>query len=110
AALQLQVRPGLQRPEQDNGVDLYLRDDATDVELEHWNTLFTQEPVRLTGEQKRKWLEEFDAGVLGSDGYIPFRDSIDRAFHSGVRWVVQPGGSSRDSQVIAACDDYGIAM
>jgi phosphoribosylaminoimidazolecarboxamide formyltransferase / IMP cyclohydrolase len=48
--------------------------------------------------------------TLGSDGYFPFRDSIDRAAQSGVRYVVQPGGSVRDSEVIAACDEYGMTM
>ncbi len=110
ATLQLRFRPGLRRPEQDNGVDLYLRDDATAAEMGNWKMLLEEEPLRLTGEEKLQWLTEFNAGVLGSDGYIPFRDSIDRAFHSGVRWVVQPGGSYRDTQVIAACDEYGITM
>lgn len=110
ATLQLRFRSGLHRPEQDNGVDLYLRDDATAAELEEWKTLFEESPVRLTAQEKRHWFEEFNDAVLGSDGYIPFRDSIDRAFHSGVRWVVQPGGSYRDAHVIAACDEYGMAM
>ena len=47
---------------------------------------------------------------LGSDGYIPFRDSIDRAVQSGVRWVIQPGGSNRGAEVVAACDEYDVAM
>ena len=91
-------------------MDLYLRDDATAVELEKWETLFEEAPVRLTAQERRQWLQEFKDAVLGSDGYIPFRDSIDRAFPSGVRWVVQPGGSYRDDQVIAACNEYGMAM
>ncbi len=72
--------------------------------------LFEKTPERLTKEQKQHWLEAFSLAVLGSDGYIPFRDSIDRAVRSGVRWVVQPGGSNRDAEIIAACDEYGIAM
>jgi phosphoribosylaminoimidazolecarboxamide formyltransferase/IMP cyclohydrolase len=48
--------------------------------------------------------------VLGSDAFFPFRDSIDRASKSGVKYVVQPGGSNRDEDVIAACDEYGMTM
>src|SRR5262245_38710224 len=110
AVIELPFRAGLHRPELDNGVDLYLRDDATRTEKERWATLFENLPARLTHEQKRQWLAGFGSAVLGSDGYIPFRDSIDRAAQSGVRWVVQPGGSHRDEEVIIACDEYGMAM
>ncbi len=110
AAIGLPFRSGLRRPEQDNAIDLYLRDDVTGTELERWKTLFEKTPARLTQEQKQQWLEDFRSAVLGSDGYIPFQDSIDRAVHSGVRWVVQPGGSNRDAEVIATCDEYDVAM
>jgi len=106
----LPFRPGLRRPEQDNAIDLFLRDDATEMELERLKMLFEQAPARLTQEHKQEWLANFRSAVLGSDGYIPFRDSIDRAVQSGVRWVVQPGGSNRDAEVIAACDEYDMAM
>lgn len=110
AVTELQFKPGLRRPDFDNGVDLYLREDATQMELERWEKLFEKVPVRLTHEQRREWLAGFTSAVLGSDGYIPFRDSIDRVIQSGVRWVVQPGGSNRDAEVIAACDEYGMTM
>jgi AICAR transformylase/IMP cyclohydrolase PurH len=48
--------------------------------------------------------------TLGSDAYIPFRDNVDRAHASGVDYIVQPGGAMRDQDIIAACDDYNIAM
>ncbi len=110
AVTELQFKPGLRRPDFDNGVDLYLREDATQTELERWEKLFEKVPVRLTHEQRREWLAGFTSAVLGSDGYIPFRDSIDRVIQRGVRWVVQPGGSNRDAEVIAACDEYGMTM
>jgi len=110
ATIGLPFRSGLGRPDQDNGIDLYLRDDVTETELERWKTLFEQTPARLTQEQKQQWLRDFRSAVLGSDGYIPFRDSIDRAAQSGVRWVAQPGGSNRDAEAIAACDEYEMVM
>jgi phosphoribosylaminoimidazolecarboxamide formyltransferase/IMP cyclohydrolase len=48
--------------------------------------------------------------VMGSDAFFPFRDGVDQARDAGVRAIVQPGGSVRDAEVIAAADEHGIAM
>jgi phosphoribosylaminoimidazolecarboxamide formyltransferase/IMP cyclohydrolase len=48
--------------------------------------------------------------VLGSDAFFPFRDGVDQAAQAGVKAIVQPGGSVRDEEVIAAADEHGIAM
>lgn len=48
--------------------------------------------------------------VLASDAFFPFRDSIDKLAGTGVRAIIQPGGSVRDEEVIAACNEHGIAM
>jgi phosphoribosylaminoimidazolecarboxamide formyltransferase/IMP cyclohydrolase len=48
--------------------------------------------------------------VLASDAFFPFRDGIDQAAEAGVRAIIQPGGSIRDDEVIAAADEHGIAM
>ena len=49
-------------------------------------------------------------GILASDAFFPFRDSIDAIKDSGIKVVIQPGGSIRDREVIDACNEYGIAM
>jgi phosphoribosylaminoimidazolecarboxamide formyltransferase/IMP cyclohydrolase len=54
--------------------------------------------------------EDLSDMVLASDAFFPFRDSIDRIAQTGVRLVIQPGGSRRDEEVIAACDEHNIAM
>ncbi len=51
-----------------------------------------------------------EGGVCASDAFFPFRDGLDAAVESGVRAVIQPGGSVRDDEVIAAADEAGIAM
>ncbi|CCQ91904.1 Bifunctional purine biosynthesis protein PurH [Nitrospina gracilis 3/211] len=51
-----------------------------------------------------------DGCVMASDAFFPFRDSIDAAAKSGIRAIIQPGGSIRDKEVIEAADDHGIAM
>jgi len=48
--------------------------------------------------------------VLASDAFFPFRDNIDLLKGTGIAAIVQPGGSKRDAEVIAACDELGIAM
>jgi phosphoribosylaminoimidazolecarboxamide formyltransferase/IMP cyclohydrolase len=48
--------------------------------------------------------------VLASDAFFPFRDGIDEAAKHGITAVIQPGGSMRDAEVIAACDEHGLAM
>jgi phosphoribosylaminoimidazolecarboxamide formyltransferase/IMP cyclohydrolase len=48
--------------------------------------------------------------VMASDAFFPFRDGLDQAAEVGVTAVIQPGGSMRDSEVVAAADEHGIAM
>ena len=51
-----------------------------------------------------------EGGVCASDAYFPFRDGIDVVADAGVAAVIQPGGSIRDAEVIAAADERGLAM
>jgi len=53
---------------------------------------------------------ETAGAVLASDAFFPFRDGVDEAAKAGIRAVIQPGGSVRDAEVIAAADEHGIAM
>jgi phosphoribosylaminoimidazolecarboxamide formyltransferase/IMP cyclohydrolase len=110
AVLGLKFKKNLHRPERDNAVDAYLRDDLSPAEEKAWRENFEVAPQKLTLQQKREWLNQWTGATLGSDAFFPFRDSIDRAHQSGVSYVVQPGGSVRDADVIQACDEYGMAM
>src|SRR5205823_66562 len=62
------------------------------------------------------WIAVMKAGdrvkgsVLASDAFFPFRDNVDAAAAAGVRAIVQPGGSVKDADSIAACDEHGLAM
>ncbi len=53
---------------------------------------------------------ELEGSVLASDAFFPFRDGVDAAADAGVAAVIQPGGSIRDEEVIAAADEHGMAM
>jgi phosphoribosylaminoimidazolecarboxamide formyltransferase / IMP cyclohydrolase len=48
--------------------------------------------------------------VMASDAFFPFRDGIDAAAAAGIACVIQPGGSMRDNEVIAAADEHGMCM
>ena len=48
--------------------------------------------------------------VMASDAFFPFRDGIDAAAEAGIKAIIQPGGSIRDEEIIAAADEHGIAM
>lgn len=108
--LALPFKEGVKRPDRDNAIDQFLQPDVTEAEKANWKNVFTEIPRQLTAEEKRAWLDGMSEVVLGSDAFFPFRDSIDRAAGSGVKYVLQPGGSNRDEDVIAACDEYGMTM
>ena len=110
SVLALPFREGIKRPDRDNAIDQFLQPDITAAEKKNWMNVFTQNPNQLTDEERRAWLDGLTDVVLGSDAFFPFRDSIDRAAKSGVKYVLQPGGSNRDEDVIAACDEYGMTM
>jgi phosphoribosylaminoimidazolecarboxamide formyltransferase/IMP cyclohydrolase len=51
-----------------------------------------------------------EGSVMASDAFFPFRDGIDSAAETGISAIIQPGGSMRDDEVIAAADEHGLAM
>jgi len=108
--LDLPFVPGIKRPDRDNAIDQFLQLGVTEAERANWKNLFTEIPAQLTVDERRAWLNTLSDVTLGSDAFFPFRDSIDRAAQTGVRYVLQPGGSTRDEDVIAACDEYGMTM
>ena len=110
AVLALPFKAGIKRPDRDNAIDQFLQTDVTDAEKKNWTDVFSSIPDQLSNEERRAWLDDLSDVVLGSDAFFPFRDSIDRAAKSGVKYVLQPGGSNRDEDVIAACDEYGMTM
>ncbi|MBK9208652.1 MAG: phosphoribosylaminoimidazolecarboxamide formyltransferase [Anaerolineales bacterium] len=110
SVLNLPFKSGIKRPDRDNAIDQFLQPDVTEAEKSNWANVFTELPDQLSVTERRAWLDGMSDVVLGSDAFFPFRDSIYRAAKSGVKYVLQPGGSNRDEDVIAACDEYGMMM
>jgi len=108
--LELKFKKGIKRPDRDNAIDMYLSEELSNQERSYWEGFFEVIPTKLTKQEKKAWLAKLTDVSLGSDAFFPFRDNIDRAYRSGVRFVVQPGGSVRDDIVVKACDEYNIVM
>lgn len=66
--------------------------------------------ARIAGIKAEHAGLEVKGSVMASDAFFPFRDGIDNAAEAGVAAVIQPGGSMRDDEVIAAANEHGMAM
>jgi phosphoribosylaminoimidazolecarboxamide formyltransferase / IMP cyclohydrolase len=66
--------------------------------------------ARIAGIKAEQAGLEVRGAVMASDAFFPFRDGLDAAGEAGIAAVIQPGGSIRDEEVIAAADEHGIAM
>ena len=82
----------------------------TDPELRAWKSQFSAPVEALPQEEKSTWLSKLKGVSLSSDAFFPFRDNIDQASKRGVNFIVQPGGSNRDEEVISAADEYEMVM
>ena len=109
--LALPFRDDLGRPNRDNVIDGYINGNEEDVCADGiWQNYFTAQPERLSGTEKRAFLDAITGVSLGSDAFFPFADNIKRACASGVSYIAQPGGSIRDDLVIEECNKRGVVM
>jgi len=108
--LGLRFAAGTKRQDRINWRVRCIEGDLTRFEEDALRAVLDEEFEPLSADEKKLWIEKLDGVTLVSDGFIPFRDNIDHASKHGVRFIAQPGGSSRDDEIAAACDEYGIAM
>ena len=102
---------GIRRPDRDNAIDVYTSDEYEDVLRDgEWQRVFTERPEPLTAEEKKAWVATQTGVTVGSDAFFPFGDNVERARKSGVSYIVEPGGSIRDDNVIETANKYNIAM
>ena len=99
------------RPDRDNCIDLYVSGYEDEVLADGvWQKYFKYKPEPLSQREKEEYLAGIRGVALGSDAFFPFSDNIDRAYKSGVSYVAEPGGSVRDDEVIAKCNEYGMTL
>lgn len=109
--LELDFIDGISRPNRDNAIDIYISDECMDLLANGvWQDTFRTRPEVLTAEEKKQWIATLGGVTVGSDAFFPFGDNVERARKSGVNYIVQPGGSIRDDNVIESCNRYGIVM
>lgn len=103
-------KSNLTRQEKTNCIIKYISNDFTEEELVRWLTNFKDyKEIELLSD--KDYLEKPAKGLsLSSDAFFPFRDNIDYAFRFGVDYILNPGGSISDHNVISACDEYNICM
>jgi len=106
----VRFKKGVKRQDRINWRVRYIEGDLVPSEEAALREVLDQPLVLLGPEERRDWLSRLDGVSLVSDGFIPFRDNIDHAARHGVKFIAQPGGSTRDAEIEAACREYGIAM
>src|SRR5690606_10378270 len=108
--LGLRFKPHLKRQDRINWRVRYIEGDLTRFERQALEAALEVPSEPLSEQEKREFLAGVSEVSLVSDGFIPFRDNIDHAQRHGVKYIAQPGGSTRDAEVTEACREYGIAM
>ena len=109
--LALPFKLGIRRADRDNTIDVYISDEYEDVLRDGtWENFFETKPEVLTKEEKKEWLSKMNGVSLASDAFFPFGDKIERAHKSGVEFIVEPGGSIRDDNVIDTCNRYNMTL
>ena len=109
--LNLPFKDDIRRPDRDNTIDVYISDEYEDVLKDgQWQKYFTEQPEPFTKEEQKKYLSKIENVSLASDAFFPFGDNIERAYKSGVKYIVEPGGSIRDDNVIETCDKYDMVL
>ncbi|RME11174.1 MAG: bifunctional phosphoribosylaminoimidazolecarboxamide formyltransferase/inosine monophosphate cyclohydrolase, partial [Aquificota bacterium] len=66
--------------------------------------------LRCAIAKAQRFCFDMEGGVLASEAFLPFRDSVDIAHSAGIKAIIQPGGSIRDREVIQAVNEYSMAM
>jgi phosphoribosylaminoimidazolecarboxamide formyltransferase/IMP cyclohydrolase len=108
--LGLRFKADLKRQDRINWRVRYIEGDLTRYEEQALRDVLETGLDPLTPEEKRQFLERISGVSMVSDGFIPFRDNIDHAQRHGVKFIAQPGGSTRDADIQQACREYGITM
>lgn len=106
----LPFRDEIRRQERINWEVRYIEGDLDRDETRRFLAALDTESDQLSLDDRTDWTGQLDNVAVASDGYIPFRDNIDQAARHGVRYIADPGGSSRNQEVEDACNERGITL
>lgn len=111
--LSMKFKQGVKRAEISNVIDNFVNGTVgQDMPIKQFESMFEKEniPKLMTDDERLEWITKLENVSLASDAFFPFRDNIDRAKLSGVKFIGSPAGSTNDQAVIDACDEHGIVL
>ncbi|XP_032688400.1 bifunctional purine biosynthesis protein PURH [Odontomachus brunneus] len=107
----MKFKKGVKRAEISNAIDNYVNGTiGKDMDTSIWAAMYEEVPAKLSESERLEWLKKLDNVALSSDAFFPFRDNVDRARLSGVRYIASPAGSTNDEVVIEACNEHDIVL
>uniref|UniRef100_A0A0N5AXZ8 Phosphoribosylaminoimidazolecarboxamide formyltransferase n=1 Tax=Syphacia muris TaxID=451379 RepID=A0A0N5AXZ8_9BILA len=110
-ALHLPWNPAVKRAERANAIDVMVSGVlGKEISEEYWGQHFVEPVQPFTADERKEWLSKLSEVAVSSDAFFPFRDNIDCAKQYGVKYVASPGGSTRDKDIIDACNEYGMTL
>lgn len=106
----LSFLPPVRRQERINWQIRLAEGDLTSDERTRLSDAVSGPFAEITPDRLAQWRERLDEVAFVSDGALPFRDNVDHARRHGVRYIAEPGGSIRSTEVAQACREQGIAL
>lgn len=107
----MKFKKGVKRAEISNAIDNYVNGSiGKDMDESAWAAMYEKVPEKLSENDRLEWIKTSNNVALSSDAFFPFRDNVDRARLSGVKYIASPSGSTNDEAVIQACDEHKIAL
>lgn len=107
----MKFKKGVKRAEISNAIDNYVNGSVgKDMDRKQWEAFYDEVPEMLKEEERVEWIRKLEGVAIGSDAFFPFRDNVDRARLSGVKYIASPAGSTNDHVVIEACNEHNIIL
>ncbi|XP_053973108.1 bifunctional purine biosynthesis protein ATIC [Hylaeus anthracinus] len=107
----MKFKKGIKRAEISNAIDNYVNGTVgKDMDESAWAAMYEEVPQKLSETDRLEWIKKADNVALSSDAFFPFRDNVDRARLSGVKYIASPSGSTNDEAVIQACDEHKVVL
>ncbi|XP_076172600.1 bifunctional purine biosynthesis protein ATIC isoform X2 [Ptiloglossa arizonensis] len=107
----MKFKKGIKRAEISNAIDNYVNGSiGKDMDESAWAAMYDVIPEKLSENDRLEWIKKANDVALSSDAFFPFRDNIDRARLSGVKYIASPSGSTNDEAVIQACDEHEVVL
>nr|XP_033339184.1 bifunctional purine biosynthesis protein PURH-like isoform X3 [Megalopta genalis] len=109
--INMKFHKGIERADVANAIDNYLNGSIGKVmNYIEWRNLFVKSPDLLSESDRLEWIKMANDIALSSDGFFPFKDSVERAALSGVKYIASPSGFTDDDEVLDTCEFRRIAL